>query len=113
MPKRTLQRGLTELGVMSGHPAAFSILIAYAVAWVVFDRQSLDFHGAATLFTWMMTLFIQRAEHRDTQAIQAKLDELLRANDAARTELTHLDKRTAEEIEAHRERARANDKPSG
>jgi low affinity Fe/Cu permease len=26
-----------------------------------------------------MTLFIQRAEHRDTQAIQAKLDELLRA----------------------------------
>jgi len=29
-----------------------------------------------------MTLFVQRSEHRDTQAIQAKLDELLRTHAA-------------------------------
>lgn len=109
MPKRLLQRGLTQLGVMSGHPAAFAILIAYAVGWLVFDRDSFDFHGVATLATWAMTLFIQRAEHRDTQAIQAKLDELLRAHRDARSELTHLDEKTAEEIERHRSQARAGD----
>jgi low affinity Fe/Cu permease len=35
-----------------------------------------------------MTLIIQRAEHRDTQAIHAKLDELLRAEGGARNELS-------------------------
>jgi low affinity Fe/Cu permease len=54
-----------------------------------------------------MTLFIQRAEHRDTQAIQAKLDELLRVEDRARNELTKIDEREPEEIERHRERANA------
>ena len=109
MTKRLLQRGLTSLGVMSGHPVAFIIVAVYAVSWVVFDRESFNFHGAATLITWTMTLFIQRAEHRDTQAIQAKLDELLRAHGGARNELTHLDEKTAEEIEQHREAARAGD----
>jgi low affinity Fe/Cu permease len=78
---------------------------------VVFDRKSLDFHGAATLFTWLMTLFIQRAEHRDTQALQAKLDELLRTHGDARSELTRLDDKPASEIEEHREAARSGDKP--
>jgi hypothetical protein len=36
---------------------------AYAAAWVVFDRPSFDWHAAATMATWLMTLFIQRAEH--------------------------------------------------
>jgi len=49
-----------------------------------------------------MTLFIQRAETRDTLAIHAKLDELLRAEERARSELTTLDKKEPEEIERHR-----------
>jgi low affinity Fe/Cu permease len=52
--------------------------------------------------TWLMTLFIQRAEHRDTQAIQAKLDELLRVHAEARNELTQLDQMEPEEIERRR-----------
>jgi len=53
-----------------------------------------------------MTLFIQRAEHRDTQAVQAKLDELLRAEGRARTELTQLDDEEPEVIERHRSEER-------
>ena len=49
-----------------------------------------------------MTLFIQRAEHRDTQAIHAKLDELLRVEGRARSELTQLDDEEPEVIEQHR-----------
>jgi low affinity Fe/Cu permease len=50
-----------------------------------------------------MTLFIQRAEHRDTQAIQAKLDELLKANHDAENEITRVDEKEPEEIEDFRE----------
>jgi low affinity Fe/Cu permease len=49
-----------------------------------------------------MTLFIQRAEHRDTQAIHAKLDELLRVEGRARNQLIELDDEEPEIIEQHR-----------
>jgi low affinity Fe/Cu permease len=49
-----------------------------------------------------MALFIQRSEHRDTQAIHAKLDELLRANGEAKDELAKLDEKEPEQIEAFR-----------
>jgi low affinity Fe/Cu permease len=49
-----------------------------------------------------MTLFIQRTELRDTQAIHAKLDELIRARDNAHNELTLLDRCEPEEIVEHR-----------
>jgi low affinity Fe/Cu permease len=52
-----------------------------------------------------MTLFIQRAEHRDTQAIHAKLDELLRAGAEADEGLAMLDRKEPEEIARHRDRA--------
>ena len=50
-----------------------------------------------------MTLFIQRAGHRDTQAIQAKLDELLRSDRSASNELTDIDRKEPEEIERERD----------
>jgi low affinity Fe/Cu permease len=51
----------------------------------------------------MMTLFIQRSEHRDTQAIHAKLDELLRSDPKAETELARLDNEEPEQIEEVRQ----------
>lgn len=65
--------------------------------------HTLDRHSIATLATWLMTLSIHRAEHRDTQAIQANLDELLRSNDAAANELTHIDEKDPEAIERERD----------
>lgn len=102
MEQHPIRRGLTWLGVLTARPAAFVILAVYAAAWIAFDPKSLDMHGAATLATWLMTLFIQRAEHRDTQAIQAKLDELIRAQAGARDEMADIDRREPEEIEKQR-----------
>jgi low affinity Fe/Cu permease len=48
-------------------------------------------------------LFIQRSEHRDTQAIHAKLDELLRSDPKAETELARLDNEEPEQIEEVRQ----------
>jgi hypothetical protein len=61
-----------------------------------------DWHAIATMITWLMTIFIQRAEHRDTQAIHAKIDELLRTSATARNSLTRLDEAEPEDIERHR-----------
>ncbi len=93
---------LTHLGTATARPWAFLILIGYTALWLVFERETFDWHGFATLATWAMTLFIQRAEHRDTQALQAKLDELLRANAGAKDELTTIDEKEPEEIERRR-----------
>jgi low affinity Fe/Cu permease len=83
------------------HPAAFLMVALYAAAWVFLDHGPFDWHSGATLATLFMTLFIPRAEHRDTQPIHAKLDELLRAVSRAR-KLTHLDEEEPEVIEEHR-----------
>jgi low affinity Fe/Cu permease len=76
----------------------------FAALWFLLDRDSLDWHAVATLATLFMTLVIQRAEHRDTQALQGKLDELLRVHEEARNELMRLDEREPEDIEKWRAR---------
>lgn len=93
---------LTILGTATARPAAFLILLGYAGLWLTFEKQTFDWHGFATLATWAMTLFIQRAEHRDTQALQAKLDELIRANSKAKDRMTRIDEEEPEEIERQR-----------
>jgi low affinity Fe/Cu permease len=54
-----------------------------------------------------MTLLITRSEHRDTQALQAKIDELLRTQGGARNDMTRLD--DLESIEEHRRQHRNDD----
>ena len=91
------------VGQVTGHPAAFAVVLLYAALWLVFDRQHFDFNAVATLAVWIMTLLIQRANRRDTLALHAKLDELLRVDNDARSELTRLDEKEPEEIEIHRD----------
>jgi low affinity Fe/Cu permease len=94
---------LTDIGVATSRPAAFGVFALYAVAWVTLGN-GLEWHSLATLATWGMTLVIQRAEHRDTQAVHAKLDELLKAN--GRPGLMKVDDEDAEEVETRREEIR-------
>jgi low affinity Fe/Cu permease len=94
---------LTRIGELAAHPAAFGVLIGYVTLWLLFDRSTLDWHALATLGTWFMTLIIQRAEDRDTQALQAKLDELLRADRAADSRLTKVDTLEPEDIKRLRQ----------
>jgi len=67
------------------------------------DAVTFDWNAVATLCVWMMTLFIQRSTRRDTLALHAKLDELLRVDNDARTELTRLDEQEPEDIKKHRD----------
>jgi low affinity Fe/Cu permease len=101
-----VRRALTQLGVLAANPLAFVLAIAYGVLWRVFEPETFGWHGLAVLGTLFMALLIQRAEHRDTQAIHAKLDELLHAQASAREALTRIDEEEPEAIERHRQQAR-------
>jgi low affinity Fe/Cu permease len=92
----------THIGQAAGHPAAFIIVMVYALLWLVFNRATFDWNAVATLAVWIMTLFIQRTNRRDSLALHAKLDELLRVDQQARSELTRLDEQEPEAIERHR-----------
>ena len=65
-------------GQAAGHPATFLVVIFYAVLWLTFGRTTFDWNAIAALAVFVMTLFIQRANRRDSLAHHAKLDELLR-----------------------------------
>ena len=93
----------THIGQAAGHPAAFLGVIAFAVLWLIFGHDRFGWEEFATLAIFVMTLFIQRANRRDNLALHAKLDELLRVNNDARSELTQLDEQEPEAIEQHRD----------
>jgi low affinity Fe/Cu permease len=92
----------TTLGKATGHPTAFAVVIFYATVWLFFDFRRFEWNAVASLAVWMMTMFVQRVNRRDTLALHAKLDQLLRVDDAARTELARLDEQEPEEISRHR-----------
>ena len=94
----------TAVGNLTGHPAAFLVVMFYGVLWFIFEPSTFDWHAIATLIVWTMTLFIQRADRRDTLAVHAKLDELLKATRDARTELASIDEKEPEVIENIRDR---------
>ena len=92
----------TNIGKLTGHPAALVIVGLYALAWAWQSPSTFEWNAVATLLIWLMTLFIQRSNRRDTLALQAKLDELLRSHSEARSELSRLDEEEPEDIEEHR-----------
>lgn len=106
-----LRSMFTWLGEATAHPAAFAIVGLYAIGWIVFDRESFNWHGIATICTWAMTLFIQRSESRDTMALHAKLDELLRASQHASDDLAFVDDQDLEEVRERRDQERGRASP--
>jgi hypothetical protein len=91
---------LTHTGVLTARPAAFAIFALYCVSWI---------YSRTACATCGMTLVIQRAEHRDTQAIHAKLDELLKATNRADSDIMRIDDKDAEEVEREAEKARTTE----
>jgi low affinity Fe/Cu permease len=100
LPKR---HWTTHAGQAAGHPAAFLVVIIYALLWLIFSPATFEWNAVATLAVFVMTLFIQRTNRRDNLALHAKLDELLRVDGSARSELTQLDEQEPEVIERHRD----------
>lgn len=97
-----VRKALTQLGVYAAHPSALLFVVAFTVIWYVVERHSLDWHGIATVVTLIVALLVHRSTHRDAQAVQAKLDALIRAVPTASDALANIDEHEPEEIEEHR-----------
>jgi len=102
----------------AGQPLAFVLASALILAWGVTgplfhysDTWQLVINTTTTIVTFLMVFLIQNSQNRDGAAIQAKLDELLRAVDKARGAfigIEHLTDREIEKIRVALERETGN-----
>ena len=72
---------------------ALGVILVWALSGPFFgfsEVWQLIINTGTTIITFLMVFLIQNAQNRDTQAIQLKLDKLIRCNEAARNRLFTL-----------------------
>lgn len=106
----------------SGRPATFVLasltIVVWAVTGPVFhysDTWQLVINTGTTIVTFLMVFLIQNTQNRDGAAVQAKLDELIRAHHDARNTYMGIEKLPEEELAEMREHCaeRAPSSPDG
>jgi len=97
-----------------GRPHVFTIAAALIVVWIVSgplfgfsDTWQLVINTGTTIVTFLMVFLIQNTQNRDTEAMQVKLDELIRATKGAHNALLDLEELEEDKLEAFRRRYQA------
>ncbi len=90
----------------TGHPVAFVAALLIIVVWAVTgplfgfsDTWQLVINTGTTIVTFLMVFLIQNTQNRDSEAMQLKLDELIRAINGAHNGLLDLEELTEEDLE--------------
>jgi low affinity Fe/Cu permease len=124
---RLFTKFANTVAAIAGSPYAFIACAAYVITWAFTgplfgfsDTWQLVINTSTTIVTFLMVFIIQNTQNRDNGALQAKLDELIRASAKADNKfigIEHLTdeelKRILEEVEQNADRLHAERKRRG
>lgn len=99
---------------MTGRPASFACAVTVILIWAVTgplfkfsDTWQLVINTGTTIITFLMVFLIQNTQNRDSEALQVKLDELIRVTTGAHNallDLEELEERDLDRIRANYEK---------
>ena len=97
-----------------GRPRVFVLAVAVIGVWIITgpifgfsDTWQLVINTGTTIVTFLMVFLIQNTQNRDTEAIQVKLDELIRATQGAHNALLDMEELEEESLDAFRSKYQA------
>lgn len=98
----------------TGQPKMFGLAILIIVVWAISgplfdysDTWQLVINTGTTIITFLMVFLIQNTQTRDTEAMQVKLDELIRATKGAHNTLIDLEEVEEDMLETFRSKYHA------
>lgn len=108
---RLFTRVAGTIAMLAGKPLTFILALTCVIAWALTgplfafsEVWQLVINTATTIVTFLMIFLVQNTQNRDASAMQAKLDELLRAVAEARQDFIGIEHLTDVEIEGIRAR---------
>ena len=95
-----------RVSLVTGRPLTFILALLVIVAWAVTgplfgysDTWQLAINTGTTIITFLMVFLIQNTQNRDTEALQIKIDELIRVQQEANNALLDLEELDDEELD--------------